>query len=182
MQKRSVTANVLEDLGAVIGEVKPRSISQASKTLEHLSHELRESYILYDRAQEFLKPHRGYMSEAQAKELIHKTEIPTFPRPEGIPHNYLVKISGKGAGLKYVDPANSSNSVRVMPGKLHSPLPHQQKPYIIEMKNGKAFDKYGNLIEPDLPAAHIPIEEYVYKGEIKKIESKKGIDHVNEKG
>ena len=149
----------------MIGEVKPRSISQASKTLEHLSHELRESYILYDRAQEFLKPHRGYMSEAQAKELIHKTEIPTFPRPEGIPAHFQVKLSDKGAGIKYVDPKNEGIYVRVMPGKLHSPLQHQQKPYVIQMKDGKAIDRFGNSIAKSAREAHIPINEFVYRGD-----------------
>jgi hypothetical protein len=50
-----------------------------------------------------------------------------------------------------------------MPGKLHSPNPKQQKPYVIQTKDGKAFDKYGNLISPEQPEAHIPFEEFIYR-------------------
>ncbi len=41
--------------------------------------------------------------------------------------------------------------------------PSQQKPYVVQMKDGKAFDKKGNLIEGHLPEAHIPLEEFVYR-------------------
>ncbi len=51
-----------------------------------------------------------------------------------------------------------------MPGKPHSPFSHQQKPYVVQMKDGKAFDKQGNLILlPEKPEAHIPLEEFVYR-------------------
>lgn len=50
-----------------------------------------------------------------------------------------------------------------MPGKLHSPNPSQQRPYVVQMKNGKAFDKHGNLIPLDEPEAHIPCEKFVYR-------------------
>lgn len=89
--------------------------------------------------------------------------IPTFPRPKGIPEDYIVRISGKGAGMEYVHPTNSHLSVRVMPRKPHSPFPHQQKPYVIQMKDGAAFDKHGNLIPHEFPEAHIPINEFVYR-------------------
>lgn len=37
-----------------------------------------------------------------------------------------------------------------MPGKAHSPHPYQQKPYVIQMQNGKAFDKIGNMVFDDV--------------------------------
>lgn len=77
--------------------------------------------------------------------------------------NYVVTISERGAGMKYIDPENSHKFVRVMPGKAHSPNPRQQNPYVIQQKNGKAFDKQGNLIPPEKPEAHIPLEEFVYR-------------------
>lgn len=40
------------------------------------------------------------MPELQARELIEKTGIRTFPRPSGIPENFRVQISDKGAGMK----------------------------------------------------------------------------------
>jgi hypothetical protein len=83
--------------------------------------------------------------------------------PNGIPQNYVVSLSEKGAGMRYVDPANSGTFIRVMPGKLHSPYPHQQRPYVNQRVNGKSIDKHGNIVLNDSPEAHIPIEEFVYK-------------------
>jgi hypothetical protein len=65
--------------------------------------------------------------------------------------------------MKYIHPQNEHTCVRVMPGKPHSPLPHQQKPYVVQLKDGMAFDKHGNLIDPRAPEAHIPIEEFIYR-------------------
>jgi len=31
------------------------------------------------------------------------------------------------------------------------------------MKDGKAFDKYGNLIPHESPEAHIPVNEFIYR-------------------
>jgi hypothetical protein len=35
------------------------------------------------------------MPEAQVRELIHQTGIPTFPKPKGISENFRVKISNR---------------------------------------------------------------------------------------
>jgi hypothetical protein len=34
---------------------------------------------------------------------------------------------------------------------------------VIQQNNGKAFDKHGNLIQPEKTEAHIPIEEFIYR-------------------
>ena len=49
-----------------------------------------------------------------------------------------------------------------MPGKPYSPNPHQQKPYVIQRLHNKALDKFGNLVDPKSPEAHIPIDEFIY--------------------
>jgi hypothetical protein len=95
--------------------------------------------------------------------LIHQTGVRTFARPQGIPENFRVKISGKGAGIKYMHPKHEHSYIRVMPGKPHSPLPHQQRPYVIHVENGEAFDKFGNKVNKNSPEAHIPYEEFVYR-------------------
>jgi hypothetical protein len=64
--------------------------------------------------------------------------------------------------MEYVHPNNKHLSVRVMPGKPHSPHPHQQTPYVIQMKDGKAIDKCGNFVSHESPEAHIPIQEFIY--------------------
>jgi hypothetical protein len=103
------------------------------------------------------------MSESQAGELIHQAGIKTFPRPPGIPENYRVKISDNGAGMKYVHPTDEGTYIRVTPGKPHSPFPYQQKPYVSHLRNGNFLDKNGNIVGRKDPAAHIPVEEFVYR-------------------
>jgi len=85
-----------------------------------------ESAAKHKNAQAFLKSYKKkFIPEEKARGYIHETGIPTFPKPKGIPENFLVRISDKGAGMEYVHPTNTHISVRVMPGKPHSPYPHQ---------------------------------------------------------
>ena len=103
------------------------------------------------------------MPEGAARELIHQVGIPTFPRPEGIPKDFLVSISGKGAGMKYVHPTNEHTYVRIMPGKPHSSFSYQQRPYVNQRINGRSLDKNGKVILNDFPEAHMPLEEFIYR-------------------
>ena len=103
------------------------------------------------------------MSESQARGLIHQAGVRTLPRPQGIPENFRVRVSDKGAGIKYVHPHHNHTSIRVMPGKPHSPLPYQQKPYVNHTRDGKALDKFGNIVKSDSPESHIPYEQFVYR-------------------
>jgi len=123
------------------------------------------SYDKITNAQVELKPHTNKpMHEEQIRNLIYQYDMPTFARPMGIPDNFLVTISDKGAGMKYTHPTNRGTNIRVMPGKPHSPLSYQQKPYVIHVKDGRALDKFGNkLSSKELPEAHIPYEEFVWR-------------------
>ena len=103
------------------------------------------------------------MPENKVRELIHESGIPTFPRPKGIPEDYIARITDRGAGMEYIHPKNSHFSIWVMPGKPHSPHSHQQKPYVIQMRDGKAYDRYGNLKPLESPEVHIPMSEFVYR-------------------
>ncbi len=78
---------------------------------------IQKLFELFDRAQEFLKPYREFMSETQCRELIHATGIPTFLRPKGIPENFRIKLSDKPGGIKYVHPTDEGTYIRIMPGK-----------------------------------------------------------------
>lgn len=82
---------------------------------------------------------------------------------KGIPDNFLVKITEKGGSMEYVDPVNLKTSVRVMPGKPHSPNPLQHNTYVVEIREEWAISKSGNKVEADLAEAHIPIEEFIYR-------------------
>jgi hypothetical protein len=126
--------------------------------------EMQASYDLFKSAQEKLEPNRKvFLPEQKIRELIHQTGIQTFDRPVGLPENFNVKLSKKGAGMEYVDPQNRQISVRVMPGVPHSPNPAQQKPYVVHLVEQMAMDKHGNLISPKAPEAHIPLDEFVYR-------------------
>ncbi len=97
------------------------------------------------------------------QEIIQQSGIPTFPRPQGIPENFLVQITKKGVGMKYVHPTNTKTSVRIMPGKPHSSNLHQKKPYVVQVKDGMYLDKDGNIVNSEAPTAHLPINEFVFK-------------------
>ena len=123
-----------------------------------------ESFEKFKRAESFLDAFRGqYLSEARARELIQQTGIRTLPRPAGIPENYKIRITEHGGGMIYVHPENTHISVRIMPGKPHSPFPYQRNPYVIHKLHGKTLDKLGNIVPSKSPEAHIPFNEFVYR-------------------
>lgn len=160
-----------EELGFNVQEIgQLKQAGQLEKTasniFENISKDpiLRQSFEFFKKAEIFLEPYsKKFLPEAQIRELIHQTGVRTFSRPIGVPENYLVKVTEKGAGMIYMHPTNTHISIRVMPGKPHSSFPYQQKPYVIQMKEGKALDKFGNRVLADTPEAHIPFEEFVYK-------------------
>ncbi len=152
----------VEEMGSLKREGKLESL--IVEKYNHLSRPMQESIVTYKKAQEVLQQYaKKPMPESEVRELIHKNGVPTFPRPKGIPENYVVMISDKGVGMEYVHPVNMYIRVSVMPGKPHSPNPDQQKPYVIQQENGKAFDKEGNLLEMSSPKVHIPLEDFFYK-------------------
>jgi hypothetical protein len=52
------------------------------------------------------------------------------PRPPGIPPDWITENSKKGGGITYVNPKNTHDRVRVMPGKPKSPFPAQRSHYV----------------------------------------------------
>ncbi|MDE3046688.1 MAG: hypothetical protein KGJ02_08645, partial [Verrucomicrobiota bacterium] len=128
------------------------------------SPELQASYDLFNAAKTTLKPYvKKAMPEAEVRNLIQQNGVPTFQKPFGIPDNYLVRITEKGAGMEYFDPIQPKTSIRVMPGTPHSPNPRQQVPYVVQIKRGKTVDKFGKEVSSDALEAHIPLCEFVYK-------------------
>jgi tetratricopeptide (TPR) repeat protein len=126
--------------------------------------ELQASYDLFTKAKATLRPYtKQVMPEATVRNLIHESGIPTFLKPFGIPDNYLVRITEKGAGMEYFNPIQPKTSIRVMPGSPHSPNPSQQAPYVVQTRNGKTLNKIGKEVSSEVPEAHIPLCEFVYK-------------------
>ena len=167
-QKTGQLANDLGYSGRELGVVKKSGKLEETlaNSVEAINKNpvLKESLELSSKAEKFLGPYRKIpMPEPEVRTLIQGTGIKTFPRPAGIPENYKVCVSDKGAGMIYTHPTNNQFSVRVMPGKPHSPNPSQQKPYVIQRTDKGAFDKTGNLVSLKDEKSHIPLEEFVYR-------------------
>jgi hypothetical protein len=166
-QKVAFLADELGFTAAEMGQLKQAGQLETTvaNTMDYIAQNqaMRESFELFNRAQEFLKPYKEFMSEPHVRELIHQTGIKTFPRPKDIPENFKVRLSDRGIGMEYVHPTNTHIRVRVMPGKPHSPFPYQQKPYVVQMKDGQALDKFGNRVNKNSPEAHVPYDEFIYR-------------------
>jgi hypothetical protein len=65
--------------------------------------------------------------------------------------------------MRYINPENPHDQVRIMPGEPNSPHPAQQTPYVKRMKDGSAYDAAGRRVDPRSPAAHIPLREFRFK-------------------
>lgn len=83
-------------------------------------------------------------------------------RPGGIPDDWVEEPSKKGGGSRFHKPGNRHNSARVMPGNPNSPNPAQRDPYVKRMKDGKALDVNGNVVDKDSPEAHIPLADFKF--------------------
>ena len=83
--------------------------------------------------------------------------------PGGTPEHWIAKPTRKGGGVRYINPANPHDLVRVMPGDPHSPHPAQQRPYVKRMKDGSAYDAAGRTVDPRSAEAHIPLPDFRFK-------------------
>jgi hypothetical protein len=84
-------------------------------------------------------------------------------RPGGIPRHRIAKPTMKGSGIRYINPGNRHDLVRVMPGDPTSPHPAQQRPYGKRMKDGSAYDAAGRRVDPRSAKAHIPLRDFRFK-------------------
>lgn len=80
-----------------------------------------------------------------------------------IPDNWRIKPTNEPGGVKYVDPRNSGNSVRIMPGNSRSPYPNSCQPYVRWDKNGRALDVNGKFVPVRSLESHIPLEDFGFK-------------------
>lgn len=87
-------------------------------------------------------------------------------RPLGIPRDWRMVMSNKNGGVIYINPNNTSDQIRVMPGDPSSPYPHKQRPYVVDQSWGAFVNRDGQRIggsrpghEPD---AHIPYDVYFF--------------------
>lgn len=84
----------------------------------------------------------------------------TRVRPAGIPDAWrIVPTKGEG-GVRYFDPRNPGNAVRVMPGDPNSAFPNSRTPYVRWQRNGQALDVNGRVVSKNSPDAHIPLADF----------------------
>lgn len=114
-------------------------------------------------------------SGLQTAETVAATEVKTAVSAEvtvikesssnikNLPKDWIAKPSKKGGGIEYINPKNSYDRVRSMPGNPNSPNVAQQKPYVVRQINGRFYDKNGNVVSGKSPEAHIPSNEFFLK-------------------
>ena len=91
----------------------------------------------------------------------------TRVRPAGVPDEWRVVPTNSGGGVRYYDPTNPGNSVRVMQGSPTSPYPNSQAPYVRWQRNGAPLDANGNVLPTaNVPAAHIPLQDFRFLPEV----------------
>jgi hypothetical protein len=92
---------------------------------------------------------------------------PIFPRPKGIPKDWIYKTTGKKNGDMYIKPGSRGETqVRLMKAKPNSPRKGQQVDYVRWEIDKKAMDKYGNFVKAASEESHIPIDEFEFKPEL----------------
>lgn len=84
----------------------------------------------------------------------------TRVRPPGVPENWRVRPSDSPGGVKYYDPRNPGNQVRVEQGNPNSPHPNSREPYVRDLRDGQYRDAQVNVVPRDDPAGHIPLDQY----------------------
>lgn len=91
----------------------------------------------------------------------------TRGRPAGVPDEWRIVPTRGDGGVRYYDPTNPGNSVRVMQGNPNSPFPNSQAPYLRWQRNGQPLDVNGNVLSTaQTPAAHIPLQDFVFRPEV----------------
>ena len=84
-------------------------------------------------------------------------------RPSSVPENWIMRPSKTGGGVRFIDPNNPHNSVRVMPGDPSSSYPNSRMPYVRWMRDGQPLDANGNALPSRMsPDAHIPVQIFRY--------------------
>jgi hypothetical protein len=85
----------------------------------------------------------------------------TLSRLKGIPATFQTKFTRGLGGHQYVDPSNSGNYIRVMPGDPKSEFEASRHPYVRWQKNGQPLDINGDQLSTKHCAeAHIPLADF----------------------
>jgi uncharacterized protein RhaS with RHS repeats len=86
--------------------------------------------------------------------------------PKGIPEGWRIKGTREAGGVKYYNPRNRNENVRVMQGNPSSRFPHSQAPYARQQNAAGTYLRRdgtpsplprGGVKDPD---AHIPLDQF----------------------
>lgn len=116
---------------------------------------------------QFIGKVRGMFQEEGDKNADTKPK-PGAKRPEGVPEEWREEPTRNGDGTQWINPENSGDRVRSMPGDPTSPHPSQKRPYVRDVRNGNQWlDVNGNRVEGkegrNSPDTHIPAEDYKFR-------------------
>jgi len=94
--------------------------------------------------------------------------IETIRNDFGIPSDWIATASDADGGVKFINPSNIHDNVRIMPGRPSTPFETTQKPYAKRQRNGSLVDRLGNKIisngqnQNRSSESHIPLEQFIF--------------------
>ena len=129
--------------------------------------EMPEDFDAYSKLYDKLKAIRKKIAKANKKILGNERGAIRISmrlvRPKGVPKHWIKK-PGKNGRVRYIDPDNPHNSVRVSSGDPNHPFPNSREPYVRWTRNGKPLDVNGNPLPTKNSAeAHIPLSDFEFK-------------------
>jgi hypothetical protein len=106
--------------------------------------------------------------EQRIKEVEKVNEPkPLFPRPKGVPKDWIQKPTKYDNGTMYEKPGSGGKTkVRIMKGNPDAVSKGQRRDYVRWEVDDKSLDKYGNFVKGASKESHIPLEEFEFKPEL----------------
>ena len=106
--------------------------------------------------------------EQRIKEVEKVNEPkPLFPRPKGVPKDWIQKPTKYDNGMMYEKPGSGGKTkVRIMKGNPDAVSKGQRRDYVRWEVDDKSLDKYGNFVKGASKESHIPLEEFEFKPEL----------------
>lgn len=100
---------------------------------------------------------------APAKPETPKPQTPkpdVSKRPEGVPKDWKSSPTKSGDGKIYQHPTEKGTYVKVEKGNPNASQPGQRYDNVRVQKNGKSYDKNGNVVPIRSRESHIPLEDF----------------------
>ncbi len=96
-----------------------------------------------------------------------KDPEPVFPRPKGVPKDWIQKDTKYKDGTMYVKPGSGGKTnVRIMKGKPEGLSQNRRTDYVRWEIDSQALDKNGNFVKAASKESHIPLDEFEFKLEL----------------